>query len=267
MDHAYRQALTTLIARHGDVVASAFRMRTGFLTDREMCLVLDCHLGHVLRRIYFRHGFLAIGHLRDALDTLPEETRHPRAVLRALDRHDRETGLNQRLDEIAVSGPLFQPALERAFRKRRATHMRVNLSRMIRNHRATAMAVHRVLDQIADSVDTTAEHPHTTAHLDVVVEHIDDGERYARSAAVWAIKAGFPLDRISDALVRLYIHPMRGVIELLERMEMQLRPPVGRHFSDRAGGSVRRIALELMDTADALQPSHQSETGYTRRSA
>ncbi|MEX0732746.1 MAG: hypothetical protein WED00_00880 [Aquisalimonadaceae bacterium] len=237
---------------HRDVAAAALQVRPGYLEPGELAVVLDYHLGHQLRPAYRRQGTIRADHLLAALATLPASKRHPAAVVEALDWYDRESSLNQPLDAVAARRPLFQPAIERAFRKRRRLYMRHSLREMNGNHRAIAVAANGLLDQLAGSPPGFNRSVHVEHQLQTIQSLIEFGEWHARAACIWAMKIGVATQDISDALVRFYIQPMRRIVELLERLETRLGRTEQWKLSENAAQAARRLALDLMNAAESI---------------
>lgn len=249
-DHAYRQALDAIAGRRREVIAKTFQVRSGYLTTAELAMVLDYNLGHDLQQAYRSQKFLEPDYVMDLLDTLPSEKRHPKAVLEALSWYDQQASIDQRLDALVAQGPLFQPALERAFRKQRKDSMRQSLREMTRNHRALAMAVNTLLDELDEYESPDSSGSPVQSRIDAIHNLIQRGEKLARTAAVWAIKNGVAPKQISDTLVNLYIQPMKHMSDLLNRLDDQLELAKSERCSEAAGRGVRRLALELMDATD-----------------
>lgn len=266
-DHAYRQALEAMTGRHAEVIATALRIRPGFLKPGELAVVVEYHLGEHLREIYRQQEFLATDHLLAALDTLPAENRHPRAVVEALEWHDRNTSLKRRLDQVATRGPLFQPAVERALRKHRRASMRHSLREMNRNHRALAMAVNVLLDAMHEPGALESMQPWVQNQLEAIGGMIEFGEWHARAAATWALLNRVPTDSISDSLVRLYIRPMQRISDLLVTLEDRLELSGDQRCSAAASRASCRIAVELMDAAEVAGQPLRAARRDVRRTA
>ncbi|MEX0732745.1 MAG: hypothetical protein WED00_00885 [Aquisalimonadaceae bacterium] len=247
-DGVYWRALESVTVRYATVLAPILRLRPDYLEPHELAIVINYVLGQQLREMLQELGYLRADHVRAALARLPPEQRHPRTAVDALVWYDRGACLNLRLPEVVARGPLFQPSIERAFRPRRRNNTEHSLRAIIGSYHDLAEAIDRLQAELDQADAAPASEARLRAEFKTMQSFIRSGEWHARTAAAWAIKNGFPAPRIGEALVRLFIGPLRRKAEDLADLETRLG--FDKHRCSRAAcRAAHRVILEIMDAS------------------
>lgn len=245
----YWRRLEAVAAEHGPVIARTLRLRPGYLEPDELAIVLNYALGADLEQAHRDAPPLSAERVLESLATLSPEARHPRTAVDALAWYDRGASQGRKVPDVIRQGPLFQPAIETAFRGRRRERTEHSMRKLIDNNRELARAVDALVDALGEPGGSRASRAALRRSFKRIQSLLRSSEWHARAAAAWAVKNGFAMDGIGQAVYRLLLQPLRRLHRLMAELEEHLAVPEGERCSPLAQRTCHRILLELMDAA------------------
>ncbi|MFV8833983.1 hypothetical protein [Aquisalimonas sp.] len=245
----YWERLRAIAAEHGEQIARMFRLRPGYLEADELAIVLNFALGRTLDPLHTEDAPLAAEAVLEGLTALPPESCHPRTAVDALVWYDRGASQGRRVPTVVAQGALFQPSIEQAFRDRRRERTGHSMRCLVENQRELARAVDGLVDALGEPGGNQASRSALRANMKRIQSLLRSSEWHARAAAAWAVKNGFAMDGISQALFRLLLRPLRRMGRLMTALETHLDIPQDQRCSPRINRVSRRVLLELMDAA------------------
>lgn len=249
VDSTYWRRLEGIAAEHGEAIARAFRLRPGFLEAEELAIVLNFALGGRLEQEHTPQSPITSETVLEGLAALPAEQCHPRTAVEALAWYDRGTTQGRRVPDVLRQGALFQPAIERAFRGRRRERTQRSMHQLIENNRELASAVDELVDALGEPGSGRACRAAVRSTVKRIQGILRSSEWHSRAAAAWAVKNGFSVDGVGQAVHRLLLQPLRRMARLMDELEEHLELPPRQRCSPQIRRICRRILLELMDAA------------------